>query len=105
MGKGKRIRKQKANQRVTMGRGEFKAYMFNVIDHCDDASFTGLCDIFLTACGVIDQDGNITEEYADSPYWVGGNDGTPLRPSEHANLLQQLSPSVRNLVMSEEMNK
>lgn len=54
---------------ITMGRGELKAYLFNVIDHLDDDSYKGLCEIFLTACGVIDSDGNLTDDYADSPYW------------------------------------
>lgn len=88
MGKGKRIRDQKANQTITMGRGEFKAYMFNVVDHCDDASFFGLCQLFLTACGVIDQDGQLTQEYAESPYWTV-KDGE-LKLSEHAKLMNEV---------------
>lgn len=96
MGKGKRIRQQKADQRITMGRGEFKAYMMNVIDHCDDASFTGLCELFLMACGVIDRDGKLTEEYANSPYWTV--EGGKLKPSEHVKLLNQLSPKVRETI-------
>lgn len=87
MGKGKRIRDKKKNQRITMGRGEFKAYMFNVVNHCDDASFEALCDLFLTACGVIDKDGNLTEQYADSPYWQV-KDGK-LTPSEFANQIKK----------------
>lgn len=72
--------------KITMGRGELKAYLCNVINNMDDASYQGFCEIFLTACGVIDQDGNLTPEYAGSPYWkvedgvlvptVGGKDGT-----------------------------
>ena len=41
MGKAKRLKEQKKNQRITMGRGEFKAYMMNVVNNCDDASFEG----------------------------------------------------------------
>lgn len=88
MGKGKRIREQKANQPITMGRGEFKAYMLNVVDYCDDDSFFGLCQLFLTACGVIDRDGNLTEAYASSPYWAV-KDGK-LQQSEHAKLMGEM---------------
>lgn len=96
MGKAKRLKEQKKNQRITMGRGEFKAYMMNVVNNCDDASFTGLCDLFLTACGVIDRDGKLTEQYANSPYWTV--EGGKLKPSENARLLQQLSPRVRETI-------
>lgn len=67
---------------IKMGRGEFKAYMLNVIEHCDDASFEGLCELFLTACGVIDAEGHLTEQYADSPFWKV-EDGN-LKPSDMA---------------------
>lgn len=81
---------------ISMGRGTFKAYMHNVIDHLDDASFLGLSQIFLTACGVIDSDGNLTEEYANSPYWE--LDGEELKPSESARLMNQLSPEIREVI-------
>ena len=77
MGKGKRIKANKKPQRITMGRGEFKAYMVNVVNNCDDASYEGLCELLLMACGVIDREGNLTEEYAESPYWTV--DGVLLR--------------------------
>lgn len=67
---------------ITMGRGEFKMFIFNVVEHCDDESFQGLCELFLTACGVIDQEENLTKEYAESPYWTV-NDGK-LERSEYA---------------------
>lgn len=79
----------KKNIYITMGRGEFKAYMFNVVNNCDDESFYGLCQLFLTACGVIDENGNLTEAYAESPYWTV-KDGK-LEPSEHAKLMQELT--------------
>lgn len=88
MGNGKRIREELANKYITMGRGEFKAYMFNVIEHCDDDSFFGLSQLFLTACGVIDENGNLTEAYAESPYWTV-KDGK-LKQSEHAKLMGEL---------------
>lgn len=88
MGKGKRIRDEKANKPITIGRGEFKAYMFNVVDHCDDESFNRLSQIFLMACGVIDSEGNLTEEYASSPYWTF-KDGK-MEQSEHAKLMREL---------------
>lgn len=54
---------------MEIGRGELKAYLCNVIENLDDASYKGFCEIFLTACGVIDEEGNLTEEYKESPYW------------------------------------
>lgn len=81
---------------ISMGRGTFKAYMYNVIDHLDDASFLGLSQIFLVACGVIDGDGNLTEEYANSPYWELY--GEELKPSENARLMNQLSPEIREVI-------
>ena len=82
---------------VTMGKGEFRAYMCNVIDHMDEASeqYRRFSELFLTATGVIDADGNLTEEYRCSPYWAGGDDGTPLRRSVQAELMAKLSPDVR----------
>lgn len=86
---------------VTMGRGEFKAYMCNVINLCDDAFFAKMCELFLTLCGVIDDSGELTEAYANSPYW-SVEDGI-LKPIENAELLQQLSPNVRQAI--ENMDK
>lgn len=68
--------------KVKIGRGEFKAYICTVVDHCDDESFQGLSELFLTACGVIDQEGNLTEEYANSPYWSFENG--EMKPREFA---------------------
>ncbi len=67
---------------VKMGKGEFKAYLCNVINHMDEASeeYTRFCDLFLTACGVIDEDGKLTDAYRESPYWAGGEHGEPLHP-------------------------
>ena len=89
---------------VTMGKGEFRAYMCNVIDHMDEASeqYRRFSELFLTATGVIDADGNLTEEYRCSPYWCGGDDGAPLRQSVHAELMAKLSPDVRNAIMEME---
>lgn len=97
MGKGKRNREaRKASQRITMGRGELKAYLFNVIDNLDDASYEGFCDLFLTACGVTDGEGNLTEQYANSPYWTV--DSGKLKPVDNTELMQQLSDSVRETI-------
>ncbi|MGO5315821.1 hypothetical protein ACTQZK_01655 [Paraeggerthella sp. LCP19S3_G8] len=86
---------------VMMRKGEFKAYMLNVIEHMDEGSeqYRRFSELFLTACGVIDEDGNLTEEYRCSPYWSGGDDGTPLRQSVEAELLRKVSPEVRNAIM------
>lgn len=97
MGKGKRNREaRKSSHRITMGRGEFKAYMDNVVNHMDDASFAGLCDLFLTACGVIDKDGNLTEQYANSPYFTV--EGGKFKPRDNAELMEQLSDDVRKVI-------
>ena len=66
---------------VTMGKGELKLYMCSVIDSLEGEAYDRFCELFLTACGVVDADGNLTQEYADSPYWTGGTDGEPLRPA------------------------
>ena len=52
--------------------------------------------------GAIDAAGNLTEEYKRSPYWAGGDDGSPLRPSVQAELMAKLSPDVRAAVMDME---
>lgn len=90
---------------VTMGKGEFRAYMCNVIDHMDEGSerYRRFSELFLTATGVIDADGELTEEYCCSPYWTGGDDGTPLRMSVQAELLRKVSPDVRAAI--EEMER
>ena len=88
---------------VTMGKGEFKAYMCNVIDHMDEGGegYRRFSELFLTAMGAIDAAGNLTEEYKRSPYWAG-DDGSPLRPSVQAELMAKLSPDVRAAVMDME---
>ncbi|HIW77063.1 MULTISPECIES: hypothetical protein [Gordonibacter] len=89
---------------VSIGKGEFKAYMCSVIDGMEEGSeqYRRFSELFLTACGVIDTDGNLTDEYKCSPYWAGGDDGTPLRPSVQSELLSKLSPRVREAVVSME---
>lgn len=75
MGKGKRTRAERAaTPPIRMGRGEFKMYMCAVIERVDDDSLYGLQQLFLMACGVVDADGKMTEQYEESPYWsVDGN--------------------------------
>ena len=70
-----------ADEMVTMGKGELKLYMCSVIDSLEGEAYDRFCELFLTACGVVDADGNLTQEYADSPYWTGSTDGEPLRPA------------------------
>lgn len=67
---------------VKMGKGEFKAYLCNVINHMDEKSveYERFSDLFLTACGVIDENGKLTDAYRESPYWTGGENGELLRP-------------------------
>lgn len=87
---------------VKMGKGALKAYLCNVIDHMDEGSerYRMFSELFLTACGVIDAKGNLTEDYRESPYWAGGDDGTPLRLS--AELIGKLSPEVRQAIIDME---
>lgn len=65
---------------VTMRKGELKLYMNSVIDSLEGEAYDRFCELFLTACGVVDADGNLTQEYAGSPYWAGGTGGEPLQP-------------------------
>ena len=65
---------------VTMRKGELKLYMCAAIDSLEGAAYDRFAQLFLTACGAVDEDGNLTEEYASSPYWSGGTGGEPLRP-------------------------
>ena len=57
--------------KIKIGKGEFKLYLCNVIDHMDEDSieYERFSELFLMACGVIDSDGNLTEAFEDSPYW------------------------------------
>lgn len=65
---------------VAMRKGEFKLYMCSVINSLEGEAYDRFCELFLTACGVVDSNGELTEEYASSPYWAGGTGGEPLRP-------------------------
>ena len=65
---------------VTMRKGEFKLYMCAVVDSLEGAAYDRFAQLFLTACGVVDEHGNLTADYANSPYWAGGTGGEPLRP-------------------------
>lgn len=89
MSKGKRIREEHAKQPVMMPRGAFKAYLWNVLETADDASYKGLQQIILMACGVLDEDGQLTELYAKSPFWKVENGY--LVPSEHTKLIGEIS--------------
>lgn len=89
MGKGKRIREAKANETLRMSRGEFKAFLLTVMGNADDASYWGLQKIILMACGVIGEDGKLTEQYAESPFWAV-KDGY-IVPSEHTKLIGELT--------------
>lgn len=60
---------------VTMRKGELKLYMCSVIDSLEGEAYDRFCELFLTACGVVDEEGNLTQEYASSPYWAGGTGG------------------------------
>ena len=57
--------------KVHIGKGEFKLYLCNVIEHMDEGSteYKRFSELFLMACGVIDPEGNLTETFKDSPYW------------------------------------
>lgn len=82
---------------VTMGKGEFKAYILNVIEHLNERSpeYERFCNIFLIMCGVVDFNGNLSEEYKCSPYWCGGEGGVPLKASANAELVAQLSDNIQ----------
>lgn len=52
----------------------------------DSDQYERACDILLTMMGVSDANGELTEEYANSPYWSGGKDGELLKPSARAEI-------------------
>lgn len=64
----------------------------------DSDQYARFCDILLTMMGVSDRDGNLTAEYADSPYWEGGANGEPLRPSARAEIKSMLPPELWGLL-------
>ena len=68
--------------------------------HVDDGSeqYARFCDILLTMMGVSDVNGELTAEYAASPYWEGGRDGEPLRPSARAEIKAMLPPDMWQLL-------
>ena len=61
-------------------------------------------DILLTMMGVSDIDGNLSDEYANSPMWDGGQDGTPLRPSSRAEIAAKLPRTMWILLHSTQSN-
>lgn len=89
MSKGNRIRKQHAQEPVRMSKGTFKAFLWNVLDNADDASYNGLQALILKACGVINREGKLTPEYESSPFWK--LEGNVLVPSEHTKLIGELT--------------
>lgn len=58
------------------------------------AAYERACDLMLTMMGISDAQGNLTEEYAESPYWEGGVDGQPLQPSSYAEIKAMLPPEL-----------
>lgn len=58
-------------------------------------------DILLTLTGVSDGEGNLSKEYAESPFWEGGQDGTPLRPSSKADIAAKLPRAMWYLLGSD----
>lgn len=86
MGKGKRIRNEKSGP-LTTSRATMKTFLVSTINSMDDASYQGLCNIIFMAFGVTDSGGNITEEWANSPFWeVKGNE---LRPVVNCDALEK----------------
>ena len=67
------------------------------MDENSDA-YAQASEILLILAGVTDADGNLTSSYANSDFWAGGNDGTPLRPSAKAEIAAMLPPEMRHLV-------
>lgn len=57
-------------------------------------------EILLITFGVVDAEGNLTEAYANSPMWEGGNDGTPLRPSVKAEIAAKIPKRLWKLLES-----
>lgn len=78
MGKGKRIRGEKSGP-LTTSRATMKTLLVSTINSMDDDSYQGFCNIVFTAFGITDGDGNITEEWGNSPFWEVK--GRELRPA------------------------
>lgn len=77
---------------VSMDKQSFLALTYLYVSRMDESSddYIRLCDIVLTALGVVNPDGSLSATYADSTLWTGGDDGTPLRPSIVAELANMI---------------
>lgn len=74
---------------ITMDKQSLKTHVFLYIERLDEDSeqYERFCDIILTAMGVVNPDGTLSDDYAESDLWDGGDDGTPLsnRSSRKSN--------------------
>lgn len=87
---------------VIADKDTLKLLVFLQIERLDPESeqYARFSDIILTMLGISDGDGNLTQEYRNSGFWIGGDDGTPLRPSLKAELSAMLPPELRHLLRS-----
>lgn len=81
---------------VKMSKRDLQLMALLFFQHLDegDPQYERACDILLTMMGVSDANGNLTEEYAASEYWMGGSGGEPLRPSAKAEIKAMLPPEL-----------
>ncbi|BDE94938.1 hypothetical protein [Raoultibacter timonensis] len=85
---------------ITMDKQSLKTHVFLYIERLDEDSeqYERFCDIILTAMGVVNPDGTLSDDYAESDLWDGGDDGTPLRPSYKAKIKSIIPQEQWNLL-------
>lgn len=77
---------------ISMDKQSFQELLYLTVARMDEQSddYIRFCDIVLTCLGIATPDGNLAADYAASPLWTGGDDGTPLRPSIVAELATKI---------------
>ena len=85
---------------VTMSKDDLKRHTFLYMSRLEEGTvqYERFCDILLTMMGVVDADGTLSDDYATSDLWEGGDDGTPLRPSYKAKIKSIIPPEQWSLL-------
>ena len=88
---------------VVIDKDSLKLMTLLFIERLDESSptYAQASDIILTMLGISDGKGNLTQEYRDSEFWVGGVDGEPLRPSARADIAAMLPAYLRPMVRAD----
>lgn len=77
---------------ISMEKSAFQETLYLYVSRLDEdrEEYQRFCDIVLTCMGIVRPDGSLAADYANSPLWTGGDDGTPLRPSIVAELATKI---------------